>query len=224
MQRELHFCSWKSWFGSAKMGNSRSRRVFHGRRSPNRVPLRCFVVDMTIPHPFVSRREPKFVLAEFLWPDSHMKQQNAPSRRARGPDLAQWQGWQQRACRNAAQSFPRDTKVFHARAPGATAARRQPISASLTPVRRRLSASTGAYTLEKWLGVSHAVSTHAPAPETVLPDRALYLPTFSHFLSVKKTSLSLSPERPFADAPSRPSEKFAFRIFDILTHTGVSVF
>jgi len=35
-----------------------------------------------LPHP----------LAEFLWPDSHMKWQNAPSRRARGPDFAQWQG------------------------------------------------------------------------------------------------------------------------------------
>ena len=29
-------------------------------------------------------------------------------------------------------------------------------------------------------------------PEAVLPDRALYLPTFSHFLIVNKTSLSLS--------------------------------
>jgi hypothetical protein len=27
-------------------------------------------------------------------------------------------------------------------------------------------------------------------PEAVLPDRALYLPTFSHFLVVNKTSLS----------------------------------
>jgi hypothetical protein len=29
-------------------------------------------------------------------------------------------------------------------------------------------------------------------PLAVLPDRALYLPTFSHFLIVNKTSLSLS--------------------------------
>ena len=29
-------------------------------------------------------------------------------------------------------------------------------------------------------------------PEAVLPDRALYLPTFTHFLLVNKTSLSLS--------------------------------
>ena len=29
-------------------------------------------------------------------------------------------------------------------------------------------------------------------PEAVLPDRALCLPTFSHFLIVNKTSLSLS--------------------------------
>ena len=41
-------------------------------------------------------------------------------------------------------------------------------------------------------------------PEAVLPDRALCLPTFSHFLIVNETSLSLSrrhmlePERPEA--------------------------
>ena len=33
------------------------------------------------------------------------------------------------------------------------------------------------------------------SPEAVLPDRALCLPTFSHFPTVKKTSLSLSPPR-----------------------------
>jgi hypothetical protein len=53
---------------------------------------------MIIPHPLVSTREPNLVLVEFLWPKSHMKQQNAPSRHARGPDLARWQGWQQRVC------------------------------------------------------------------------------------------------------------------------------
>jgi len=49
----------------------------------------------------VSRRKPKLVLVGILWPKSHMRQQNAPSRRARGLDLAQWQSWQQRACRKA---------------------------------------------------------------------------------------------------------------------------
>jgi hypothetical protein len=36
-----------------------------------------------------------------------------------------------------------------------------------------------------------AVICWALRPEAVLPDRALYLPTFSHFLVVNKTSLSL---------------------------------
>ena len=148
MQRELHFCSWKSWFGSAKMGNSRSRRVFHGRRSPNRVPLRCFVVDMTIPHPFVSRREPKFVLAEFLWPDSHMKQQNAPSRRARGPTAHNGKSDSSVCAGKSCTLFPPGAKVLDARGPGATAARRRPFWACFTRVRRQLRASPGAQRLE----------------------------------------------------------------------------
>jgi hypothetical protein len=41
-----------------------------------------------------------------------MKQQNAPSRRVRGPDLAQWPGRQQRACRKAGQFSPLALKYW----------------------------------------------------------------------------------------------------------------
>jgi hypothetical protein len=54
-----------------------------------------------------------------------------------------------------------------------------------------------------WYSPSHAGDVR---PEAVLPDRALCLPTFSHFLIVNKTSLSLSlPPNPFivVDAPLR---------------------
>ena len=43
------------------------------------------------------------------------------------------------------------------------------------------------------VGVEYSPSMLEPVrPGAVSPDRALYLPTFSHFVIVKKTSLSLS--------------------------------
>jgi hypothetical protein len=44
------------------------------------------------------------------------------------------------------------------------------------------------------VGVEYSPSTLEPVrPGAVSPDRALCLPTFSHFVIVNKTSLSLSP-------------------------------
>jgi hypothetical protein len=47
----------------------------------------------------------------------------------------------------------------------------------------------------RYIKVTWKLQIHAPqteSPETVLPDRALCLPTFSHVLIVNKTSLTLS--------------------------------
>jgi len=46
--------------------------------------------------------------------------------------------------------------------------------------------------LKSWHPLS-SLSLASSLAEAVLPDRALYLPTFGHFLIVNKTSLSLSP-------------------------------
>ena len=53
--------------------------------------------------------------------------------------------------------------------------------------------SAQAYHMAKQrVGVEHSPSVLEPVRgEAVLPDRVLYLPTFSHFLIVNKTSLSL---------------------------------
>jgi hypothetical protein len=49
-------------------------------------------------------------------------------------------------------------------------------------------------------------------PEAVLPDRALYLPTFSHFLIVNKTSLSLSLSLTGQDACPGPRTVVGLRV------------
>ena len=49
------------------------------------------------------------------------------------------------------------------------------------------------------VGVEYSPSMLEPVrPGAVSPDRALYLPTFSHFVIVNKTSLSLSSLSPSA--------------------------
>ncbi len=56
--------------------------------------------------------------------------------------------------------------------------------------------------LKSWQPLS-SLSLASSLAEAVLPDRALYLPTFGHFLIVNKTSLSLSPSL-FLSLPLMP--------------------
>ena len=56
--------------------------------------------------------------------------------------------------------------------------------------------------LKSWHPLS-SLSLASSLAEAVLPDRALYLPTFGHFLIVNKTSLSLSPSL-FLSLPLMP--------------------
>jgi hypothetical protein len=54
-------------------------------------------------------------------------------------------------------------------------------------------AAKACHVAKRRVGVQYSRSCDGPVrPEAVLPDRALCLPTFSHFLIVNKTSLSLS--------------------------------
>jgi hypothetical protein len=53
--------------------------------------------------------------------------------------------------------------------------------------------ATEGHMTKRRVGVEYSPSTLEPVrPGAVSPDRALYLPTFSHFMIVNKTSLSLS--------------------------------
>ena len=63
-------------------------------------------------------------------------------------------------------------------------------NACLSPPPRQTTWPTGewGYSIRR---PSYAGPVRPVRPEAVLPDRALYLPTFSHFLIVNKTSLSL---------------------------------
>ncbi len=64
-------------------------------------------------------------------------------------------------------------------------------NACLSPPPRQTTWPTGewGYSIRR---PSYAGPVRPVRPEAVLPDRALYLPTFSHFLIVNKTALSLS--------------------------------
>jgi hypothetical protein len=61
-------------------------------------------------------------------------------------------------------------------------------------------------------GIALTVICWSPCAQAVLPDRALCLPTFSHFLIVNKTYLSLSLSRsPCVQGRCHPTGRCAYR-------------